>query len=476
MARQIVVDVVGDSSKFNKTTSDAVNGAGRMEKGFKASAVGGLAMGAAFSLVNKGVDFLTDAIGGASEAAKVDTASQDRLQLAYNNTGKAQKLSIAAIEGVITANQAKGVSDDQQRAGISDFLDLTGSSTEAMKLNNATVELAAAKGIEYADAEAMIKSAAAGKTAALKKAGVEIEKGASITEIATQVNDKFGGSLDAMAETEGGKTAIANEKMGEAMEAVGRIINKVAIVIMPLIADAMTFAADVVVPALGAAFDWISKNVMPTIVQSISWFSKNILPSLIQAFRAISPVVANVFGVVGNVIRAVAPVIGAVFGTIGTVIRGFITLIQSIVGIVTTVSGRVGAVFHTMATIIGSAFSAISGVVKGVFNAIIGAINGVIGAINRIQVHIHVGPVGYDFNGLNLGYIPKLHSGGIVPGMPGSDVLTVLQAGERVIPTNQARSGGDIHIHIEQGAYIDGPGIDMLTNRIAQRLRYASGT
>ena len=33
----------------------------------------------------------------------------------------------------------------------------------------------------------------------------------------------------------------------------------------------------------------------------------------------------------------------------------------------------------------------------------------------------------------------------------------------------------EIHVHIDQGAYIDGPSIDRLTNLIAQRLNYATG-
>lgn len=444
MARQITVDIVGDSSRFNRSTTDAVNHAGKLSGGLRNSAVAGAVAGAAFGVVDKAIGFVTDAIGGASEAAKEDTASQDRLKLAYQNTRQAQELSVKQIEAIISANQAKGVSDSEQRQGISDFLDLTKNSTEAMKLNQATIELAAAKGIAYADAESMIRSAAAGRTAALKKAGVEIEKGASATEVATAVNNKFHGSLDRVAATQGGKSAIASEKMGEAQEKVGRIINKVATAAMPLIADAMTFIVDRVIPPLGKGFNWLSQNVFP---------------------------------VVGRVIQTLAPIVVGVFKVIIAIIGRFIDVVRSVVGIVSTVANRVGAIFRGVSNAIGRAFGAVSGIVRGVFNGIIDAINSVIRAINGIQVHVHVGPVNYDFNGLGLGYIPRLHAGGIVPGANGEDVLTMLQAGERVLPRSAVGTGTtEIHIHIDQGAYIDGPGIDMLTNRIAQRLRFAPGT
>jgi hypothetical protein len=34
---------------------------------------------------------------------------------------------------------------------------------------------------------------------------------------------------------------------------------------------------------------------------------------------------------------------------------------------------------------------------------------------------------------------------------------------------------GDVHIHIDRGAYIDGPSIDILANAVALRLGYTTG-
>jgi len=444
MARQIVVDIIGDASRFNKATKDAVNNTEGFGSSLKHSAVAGAAAGLAFGAVDKAIGFVTDAIGGASEAAKEDTASQDRLKLAYDNTGKAQKLSVDQIEAIISANQAKGASDSEQRQGISDFLDLTNDANEAMRLNAAVLDLAAAKGISYADAEGIIKSAASGRTAALAKAGVEVQKGASITEIATKVNDKFGGSLDRVSKTQSGKASIANEKMGEAMERVGRIINKVAEVALPVLADAMT---------------WVVDNVMPPLEQGFSWLAKNVFPK------------------VAAVVQALAPVFKTVFGIISTIIGKWLDVVGTIIGVVSRVAGKVGDVFRTMAGVIHTIFGGIASIVKGAFNGVIDAINWVIGMINGIQVHVHVGPVNLDWNGLNLARLPRFHTGGVVPGVSGEEMLAVLQAGERVIPRNAAGSSGqEIHIHIEEGAWLDGPALDMLTNKIAQRLQFAAGT
>lgn len=64
--------------------------------------------------------------------------------------------------------------------------------------------------------------------------------------------------------------------------------------------------------------------------------------------------------------------------------------------------------------------------------------------------------------------IPKFHSGGIMPGAPGSEGLALLQAGERITPTNQvgreSQPAGDIYVTVE----IDG---QQLQGRITKTVR-----
>lgn len=410
MARQVVVEVVGNADSFNSATRGAVQNANGLSGSLKGSAVAGAAAGVALSGVNMAIGFVTDALSGASEAAKEDTASQDRLALALENTGRQQALSTEQIEAAISANQAKGVSDSDQRAGIAAFLDMTKDATKAMELNQAVIELASAKDISYADAQAMVVSATAGKTAALAKAGVEIEKGASATEIAAAINDKFAGSLDAAANTQGGKSRIASEKMGEAMEKLGRVVNKVAEVVMPAVADA------------------------------VSWVVDNVLPPLGRAFTVL------------------APIVGGAFGTIGKVIGTFVTLVTGVVDIVRDVARSIGRIFDTMADVISRVFGGIVGVVKAPINAVIGLINGVIRGINSISFTtpdwLPGDPVTFS---PNLPTIPNFHAGGIVPGTPGATVPAFLQAGERVIPLSGAGSGAGMVINLTVLAGVGDP-------------------
>ena len=401
-------------------------------------------MGAAFSVVNGVMDAVTGFLGDSSAAAKEDTVSQDRLALAYKNAGDAVGLSVEAIEAAISANQAKGVSDSEQRAGISDFLDLTGSATDALKLNTAVVELAAAKNISYADAEGIIKSAAAGKMMALEKAGVEVARGSSITEIATAVNAKFGGSLDAIAETQSGKARIASEKLGEAQERVGKIINDVATEVLPVLMSAF---ADIV--------DFLMENVVPV----LSDIAKVVVPILQRAFEVLGPIVKGVFEIIGKAAQIMGPIIKTVFDAIVKAI------------------GVLSGAFTAIATVVSNVFTRVVGTVKGAVNAAIGAVNGIIRAINRVQVHIHLDlpdplpDINFDWGGLRLSQLAYLHTGGLVPGVPGSNVLAVLQAGERVTPAGT--SATTVNIYISEGAFIDGPSVDRLARVITERMRLA---
>ena len=90
---------------------------------------------------------------------------------------------------------------------------------------------------------------------------------------------------------------------------------------------------------------------------------------------------------------------------------------------------------------LGSAFSkvgdAISRPFRAAFNAISDAWNNTIG---RLSWSVPGWSPVIGGNSISAPRLPRFHSGGIVPGAPGTETLAVLQAGERV--TNAAAAGG----------------------------------
>jgi hypothetical protein len=95
----------------------------------------------------------------------------------------------------------------------------------------------------------------------------------------------------------------------------------------------------------------------------------------------------------------------------------------------------------------------------------------IIGAFRNITGNPIVGAV------LHTIGVPGFAEGGTVPGAEGAPMLAVVHGGEQISTRAQQGRGApaEIHIHIDQGAYIDGPSIDRLSLAIARRLSYATG-
>lgn len=102
--------------------------------------------------------------------------------------------------------------------------------------------------------------------------------------------------------------------------------------------------------------------------------------------------------------------------------------------------------FSNLVTGIGNIFKGIGDAIKGAFktavNFVIDILNSVIGFFNKIIYGINlVNP----FDDIpSIPKIPKMHTGGVVPGMPGQEVLMTLQAGERVSTSSQG--GGSVRV------------------------------
>lgn len=82
-------------------------------------------------------------------------------------------------------------------------------------------------------------------------------------------------------------------------------------------------------------------------------------------------------------------------------------------------------------------FDGITGAAKSAFNWLIGKWNNLSFSLPSVDTHIPgVGRIG----GWNLGTpdIPYFHTGGTVPGAPGTEVLSMLQAGEKVTPAGRS--------------------------------------
>jgi len=118
------------------------------------------------------------------------------------------------------------------------------------------------------------------------------------------------------------------------------------------------------------------------------------------------------------------------------------------------VPGWIGSAFATVAKAITAPF-------RAAFNFISDAWNHTIGSLSW-KVPGWVPFIGG--NTISVPNLPKFHTGGVVPGAPGQEVLAVLQAGETVSPAGQG--GGPLVLEIRSSGYP----MDDLIAQIIERL------
>lgn len=116
--------------------------------------------------------------------------------------------------------------------------------------------------------------------------------------------------------------------------------------------------------------------------------------------------------------------------------------------------GRIGGVFSSIGDGIRSAFRAAFNFVADIWNNTIG----------RISVTIPGWVPVIGGNSFSVPKIPKFHTGGVVPGAPGSEMLAILQAGETVIPANGG--GGSTLVIKGDGSPIAAVLIEVLSKAI----------
>lgn len=126
--------------------------------------------------------------------------------------------------------------------------------------------------------------------------------------------------------------------------------------------------------------------------------------------------------------RTIQSVVGGVVNGIKNAWNGVITFFSRL-------PGRILGFFRAIGSGIASIFKGAVNVVIDLLNGGIGLINSLIHGINNVSGIIGIPAIP------DIPKIPRLHTGGTVPGRPGDEVLTILQAGEKVSASGQGGGG-----------------------------------
>ena len=189
---------------------------------------------------------VTAALGYATKAAIDEEVNINRMAIALKNVGVAYDDVKDSLEAVITATQRKtGIADNEQRDALNELLLITGDYNTALKWLPLTLDLAAAKQMDFSSAAVLMGRAAIGNTELLGRYGIVIEQGASSAEIFAAIQEKVAGAAEATANP----LNILKAEVGDLAETVGGAL-------VPILKSLL----DKIAPIIGKIKDWITEH------------------------------------------------------------------------------------------------------------------------------------------------------------------------------------------------------------------------
>ena len=438
MARQIVVDIIGDPAKFNRATKDATSSAGRFSAKTAAvmGAVSGVVMSVTDRIIDAVADFGSEIVGLGPKLEQMDAKARTvfgdslgQVRSWANANANAMGLTSTAAIGLATDMGDLlvpiGFTRDQAAGMATDVIGLSGALSEWTGGSRSAAEVAD-----------ILQKGMLGERDALKSLGISITEADLQQQLAIDGTDKLTGAALAQAKAQAtlklylAKTTDAQKAYADGTAKGVRDQHK------------MTATID-------EAKETLARGLYP-ILQKVEGFIAENLPGAIQflkeAWHNLEPAITTIADILAHVASVVIPLVVKAVGTIYNVFRTVWPPISNIVGK------------------IGGAFGSIIGTMKRVVNTLIRGWN----SLRFTMPSVDLGPLGR-VGGFTIGTpnIHYLHQGGVVPGTPGSDVPAILQAGETVLPAD-ARGGPTIIIN----GPVYGDGIDELTRKIAYRLQY----
>lgn len=218
-------------------------------KGFMIGA-GAAVTTAALGLLSTAAGKVIDVLGDSVRAAVEEEKSVALLGAALRANIPAWDGNTAAIEKVLTARMALGFADDEQRESLKLLVAATHDASKALAIQRIAMDLARFKGIDLATATLALVRVESGQFTGLKRLGIAIEENATVTEALAAVQKVASGQAETYARTNAGKLEVSQVKVGEAMEKLGMVI-------MPVLVDVLGEAADAAT-GLATVFDVLS--------------------------------------------------------------------------------------------------------------------------------------------------------------------------------------------------------------------------
>ena len=235
------------------------------------------AAGTAFKAIGAAAIVATAAIAGFVAQSIKGAIEDERSTILTNAALKARGFELdklgPKIDEQIAAMARFGKTDDDVRAGLEVGSRFFKNQTKLLQANEAAAAISSVTGRDMADVMALIGKAANGSTRGLAALIGPIEKGASVTDILTQSNEKYLEVANALADSTSGKMATAQIAFNEVMDEFGAQF-------LPIIVEALTWLTEDGIPAFSGLLD----TVGPIITDLVDTYVRPLVDSFAELF------------------------------------------------------------------------------------------------------------------------------------------------------------------------------------------------
>lgn len=210
MARKLIVEVVGDSSSFERSLGRATRATNTFSRDFSKAERGVLAGSGVFKSLGRTLAFASGgflAFGGASafirktiDAAKDAQVTQAQLAAQLRANGQAFSDYRDEIDKTtLRLSALSGFDDDELKAALVTITRTVPNVTKALRDTATAADLARARHISLANAATLVAKVEAGNTTLLRRQGIQVSKNATVEEALAALRAKVAGQARAGA-------------------------------------------------------------------------------------------------------------------------------------------------------------------------------------------------------------------------------------------------------------------------------------
>tara|TARA_Y100000356_G_scaffold2885_1_gene2234 strand:- start:293 stop:2392 length:2100 start_codon:yes stop_codon:yes gene_type:complete len=183
-----------------------------------------------------GYGILKKSIGGVISSYAEQQLAERKLEQALGRTSSALLSHASALQGVTTFGDETIIS---AQALLAAFVD---DEQQLKRATIATLDLAAAKGMDLASAADLVGKTLGSSTNSLSRYGIEVEGAVGSTQrldtLTRNISNTFGGQAKAQAETLSGSIQQMQNSMGDAAELMGQVLEPAMLVVVDLLSSA----------------------------------------------------------------------------------------------------------------------------------------------------------------------------------------------------------------------------------------------